>query len=165
VLAGLAPAGMAASLAAPDPYVRNSRIRLPPRVFYGEPLMWPIARPTDGEPPLADAVDRKRGRVMVHPDTRPSGIAGKIVDVIRYRATEFLDQEVMDPDLFRVALRAILMPVITEIADQFFFRGVDGDHRQLFGQSRSHLTVDVVELRIRSGWLSPSVILRLPCKL
>jgi hypothetical protein len=32
LLAGLAPAGMAASLAAPDPYVRLSRIRLPPRV-------------------------------------------------------------------------------------------------------------------------------------
>src|SRR6266550_6420836 len=36
LLAGLAPAGMAASLAAPEPYVRLSRIRLPPRVCDGE---------------------------------------------------------------------------------------------------------------------------------
>src|SRR5450830_1243895 len=33
LLAGLAPAGMAASLAAPDPYGPNSGIRLPPRVL------------------------------------------------------------------------------------------------------------------------------------
>src|SRR5712691_9343490 len=41
LLAGLAPAGMAASLAAPEPYVRLSRIRLPPRVGDGESLVWP----------------------------------------------------------------------------------------------------------------------------
>jgi hypothetical protein len=35
VLAGLAPAGMAASLAAPEPDVRHSRIRLPPWMFDG----------------------------------------------------------------------------------------------------------------------------------
>src|SRR6266513_5256082 len=35
LLAGLSPAGMAASLAAPDPYVRLSRIRLLPRVCDG----------------------------------------------------------------------------------------------------------------------------------
>src|ERR1700692_704631 len=36
LLAGLSPARMAASLAAPDPYVRISRIRLPPWVCDGE---------------------------------------------------------------------------------------------------------------------------------
>ena len=41
LLAGLSPAGMAASLAAPKPYVRLSRIRLPPRVPDGKA----IARP------------------------------------------------------------------------------------------------------------------------
>src|SRR5208337_2502539 len=35
LLAGLSPAGMAASLAAPEPYVRLSRIWLPPRVCDG----------------------------------------------------------------------------------------------------------------------------------
>src|SRR5271157_2985105 len=41
VLAGLSPAGMAASLAAPDPYLRLSRIRLLPRVSDGKRLAWP----------------------------------------------------------------------------------------------------------------------------
>ena len=36
LLAGLSPARMAANLAAPDPYVRISRIRLPPWVCDGE---------------------------------------------------------------------------------------------------------------------------------
>src|ERR1700751_3530441 len=36
LLAGLSPAGMAASLAAPEPYVQLSRIRLPPRVPDGK---------------------------------------------------------------------------------------------------------------------------------
>src|SRR5215471_2043400 len=41
VLAGLAPAGMAASLAAPDPDEPNSGIRLLPWVFDGETLIGP----------------------------------------------------------------------------------------------------------------------------
>src|SRR5205085_5876925 len=57
----------------------------------------------------------------------------------------------MDPDLFRVALGAIFAPVVAEIADQFLFLGVDGDHRLLFGQRRGHLGVDVAELRIPVG--------------
>src|SRR6266436_4332144 len=38
LLAGLSPAGMAASLAAPDPYGPNSGIRLPPWVCDGKAL-------------------------------------------------------------------------------------------------------------------------------
>ena len=54
----------------------------------------------------------------------------------------------MDPDFFRVASGAIFAPVVAEIADQFLFLGIDGDHRLLFGQRRGHLGVDVAELRI-----------------
>src|SRR5204863_7100775 len=41
LLAGLSPARMAASLAAPEPYVRLSRIRLPPRVCDGKAITRP----------------------------------------------------------------------------------------------------------------------------
>jgi hypothetical protein len=47
LLAGLAPAGMAASLAAPEPYVRLSRIRLPPWVIADRR---PACSPTVGTP-------------------------------------------------------------------------------------------------------------------
>src|SRR5258708_18603459 len=54
----------------------------------------------------------------------------------------------MDPDLFRVALRAIFAPVVAEIPDQFLFLGVDGDHRLLFSQSGGYLGVDIDALPI-----------------
>src|SRR5271169_2968456 len=41
LLAGLSPARMVASLAAPEPYVRLSRIRLPPRVCDGKAFARP----------------------------------------------------------------------------------------------------------------------------
>src|SRR5437588_8363547 len=69
---------------------------------------------------------------MVDADTHPSGIRGQVIDPVGHRATEFLDQEVMDPDIFGVALGAIFAPVVAEIADQFLFLGVDRDHRLLF---------------------------------
>src|ERR1700694_2453910 len=57
----------------------------------------------------------------------------------------------MDPDLLRIALRAILAAWVAEIPDQFLFLGVDRDHRLLFRQSRGHLGVDVAKLRIPVG--------------
>ena len=44
LLAGLSPAGMAASLAAPEPYMQLSRIRLPPRVCNGKCLPYALQR-------------------------------------------------------------------------------------------------------------------------
>src|SRR6266699_3716728 len=83
--------------------------------------------------------------------THPTRIGGEVVDPVRHRAAELLDQEVMDADFFRVALGAIFAPVVAEIADQFLFLGVDGDHWLPFGQRRGHLGVDVAELRIPVG--------------
>src|SRR6266446_7468951 len=76
-----------------------------------------IACPTDGLPPLADAIHGKGDRVMVNADTHPTRIGSEVIDPVRHRAAELLDQEVMDPNRFRVALRAIFaaMPVIDGI--------------------------------------------------
>src|SRR5713226_5217324 len=57
----------------------------------------------------------------------------------------------MDPDLFRVSLRAIFAAIVTEISDQFLFLGVGRDHRLLLGQCCGHLGVDAGELRIPVG--------------
>src|SRR5712671_891885 len=59
--------------------------------------------------------------------------------------------EIMDPDLFRIALRAILAAWVAEIPDPFLFLRVDRDHRLLFSQSRGHLGVDMAKLRIPVG--------------
>src|SRR6266849_534847 len=57
----------------------------------------------------------------------------------------------MDPDRFRVSLRAIFAAIVTEIPDQFLFLGVDRDHRLLLGQCGGYLAVDTGELRIPVG--------------
>src|SRR5437868_2316930 len=85
------------------------------------------------------------------PDTHPPGIRGQIIDAIRHRSAEFLDQEVMHPDLFRTPVRPILAAIVPEIADQFLLLGVDRDHWLLLGQSSGHLGVDMGELRIPVG--------------
>src|SRR6202023_3842800 len=110
-----------------------------------------VTRPTDGLPPLSDAVHREGGRIVVDADTHPTTIGGEVVDPVRHRTAKLLDQEVMDPDIFRVALAAIFTAVVAEIPDQFLFLGVDGDHRLLFSQSGGYLAVDIAELRIPVG--------------
>src|ERR1700751_1105101 len=57
----------------------------------------------------------------------------------------------MDPDLFRVSLRAIFAAIVAEIADKFLLLGVDRDHRLPFSQSNANLGIDVGELRIPVG--------------
>ena len=57
----------------------------------------------------------------------------------------------MDPDLFRVSLRAIFAAIVAEIADKFLLLGVDRDHRLPFSQSNANLAIDVGELRIPVG--------------
>src|SRR5467141_2041318 len=83
--------------------------------------------------------------------THPTRIGGEVVDPVRHRAAELLDQEVMDANRFRIALRTILAARIAEIPDQLVLLGVDRDHRLLFGQSRGHLGVDMGELGIPVG--------------
>src|ERR1700745_216917 len=57
----------------------------------------------------------------------------------------------MDPDLFRVSLRAIFAAIGAKIADKFLLLGVDRDHRLPFSQSNANLGIDVGELRIPVG--------------
>src|SRR5229473_3434205 len=47
-----------------------------------------IACPTDGLPPLADAIDGKSGRVMVNADTHPARIGSEVIDPVRHRPSQ-----------------------------------------------------------------------------
>ena len=88
---------------------------------------------------------------MVDAAAHPPGVGRKIIDAIRHRSAEFLDQKVVHPDLFRAPLRPILAAMIAEVADQLLLLGVDRNRRLLFGQSCGHLGVDMGELRIPVG--------------
>ena len=100
--------------------------------------------------------------IMVDTDTDPSEIGGKIIDAVRHRPAEFLDQKVMDPDFFRVALRAILAAVVAEIAHQLLLLGVDRDTGCCSAKAVATWVLMWANCASRSGWLSPSLVLRLP---
>ena len=99
-------------------------------------------------PPAANRLDREGRRVVGDADAHPTGIAGEIVNAIGDRPPQFLDQEVVDPHLFRLALATPLASGILEVADEFLFLGVDRDHCLAFGQGGADLGVDVGELGI-----------------
>src|SRR3954453_8036864 len=65
--------------------------------------LW-VAQVADLLPPSADRVDRKSGRIMVHPNTDPSGVRRQVVDTVRHRAAQLLDEKVMHPDFLGAAL-------------------------------------------------------------
>src|SRR5438876_483277 len=50
-----------------------------------------IARPTDSTPPLSDAIDGERSRVMVNADTHPTRIGSEVIDPVGHRPSQFLD--------------------------------------------------------------------------
>src|ERR1700688_3386064 len=59
-----------------------------------------IADPSDLIPPATDGLLRELCRVVVHADTDPAGIGGQVVDTIRHRSAQFLDQEVVHSNRF-----------------------------------------------------------------
>ena len=63
LLAGLSPAGMAASLAAPEPYVRLSRIRLPSRVCDGKTFCMTSRAPSPGTRSVASSSSKWPARI------------------------------------------------------------------------------------------------------
>ena len=85
---------------------------------------------------------------MIDPEIDPASIGGEIVNPVGHRAAELLDQEVVHPDLFRIARRTIFTPTVLEVADQFLLLRIDRDHRLALGQRSAHRRIDVVELRV-----------------
>src|SRR5438094_4095942 len=59
-----------------------------------------IAGPTDSTPPLPDAIDGERSRVMVNADTPPTRIGSEAIHPVRHRPSQFPDYELIDPDPF-----------------------------------------------------------------
>lgn len=75
--------------------------------------LW-IADAADLLPPSADRVDRESRGVMVHPNTDPASVRGHVVDPVRDRAAQLLDQEVMYPDLLWVTLWTPFPTIVLE---------------------------------------------------
>ena len=88
---------------------------------------------------------------MIHADADPTGVVGQIVDAIGDRPAQFLDQEVVHPNVLRLTCRTPFPTGVLEVSDEFLLLRIDRDHRFARGQRRSHGVVDVNELRIAIG--------------
>jgi hypothetical protein len=85
---------------------------------------------------------------MVDPEVHPTRVGGQIVDAIRHRPAQLLDQEVVHSDLLRIACRAIVAPAVLDVANQFLLFGIDRDGRLMLGQRRAYCGADLRELRM-----------------
>src|SRR5512132_3198851 len=79
------------------------------------------------EPPGTDRCDREGWRVMVHADTDPADVGVQVVDAIGDGLAQLRVNEVVDADLWRLALGVPLAPGVLEVAHQFFLLRVDRD--------------------------------------
>src|SRR5260370_17053301 len=107
-----------------------------------------IANAADILPPATDGLYRKGCRVVVDAYADPARVGREIIDTIRHRPPQLLDQEVVDSHLFRLTFRPPLPTAILEVADQFFLLGVDGDNRLLLVERSLDHPVDVPKLCI-----------------
>ena len=107
-----------------------------------------VASAADLGPPAADRLHGKRRGVVVHADADPSGVGREVVDAIRHRSAQLLDQEVMHADLLRLAPGTPCLAGVLEVAHKLLLLGVDREHRLARGQSRLDAVVDVDELRV-----------------
>ena len=99
-------------------------------------------------PPAADGLHGEGRRVMVHAHADPSGIGREVIDAVRHRPAQFLDEEVMHPDRFGLALRAPLPAAVLEVSDKLLLLRVDRDHRLTRRQRSARAPIDVFELRV-----------------
>src|SRR3982074_1290964 len=110
---------MAASLAAPEPYVRLSRIRLPPRVCDGEAIAWP--RRT-GQ--LAQSVEELRALGDVSQAVNSSVDLETVLTTIVAKATQLSSTE------------AGAIYVFDEVSQEFRLRATYGMDDQLVSEIR-----------------------------
>jgi len=63
--------------------------------------------------------------MMVGPHADPAGVLAEIVDPVRCNTPECFDLEVVDTDVFGLALRPPFPTAILDIANEFFLFRVD----------------------------------------
>src|SRR5689334_21526791 len=90
----------------------------PPSAVNGQSLGPGIARSPDLLPPAPDGLPRKSCRVMVLAHPNPAGLGGQIINAVRHRPPQLLDQEVVDPHRFGRSLGAPRPPAVLEVAHQ-----------------------------------------------
>src|SRR5216683_2861117 len=88
-----------------------------------------VHRVAHAPPPTADALHRKRRRIMVDPHTDPRFVLRHVVDPVRSDSAQFADDEVVHTHLLWLAFGTQLAPAVLERTDQLLFLGVHRDGR------------------------------------
>src|SRR4051794_7803902 len=115
--------------------------------------------------PGPDGVDRELGRVMVDAQADPAAVIDRIVDPVGRHLAQGLVREVMPVDGLGRAFRPVVAAAVLEGANQFLLLGVDRDHRLAGLPEGAGPAFDGANWLSRSGWLVPSRVLRLACRL
>jgi len=106
-------------------------------------------------PPLADGADRELRRVEIDAHAHPALIQAQVEHPVRNDLAELLINEVVDLDLFGLALGLPLPPAILERGDELLLLGIHGDHRLAALVKAIERTVDILEQRIAIRMRTP----------
>src|SRR6266850_1501088 len=126
-----------------------------------------IARPTDGAPPLPDAIDGERSRVMVNADTHPTRVGGEVIDPVRLLGHAFRRPLAVRRTRTASGLPCgrYSRPLLRKSPTSSFFLVSTEITGCLSAKAAPTWVLMWANCASRSGWLSPSVVLRLPCRL
>src|SRR5512135_3182125 len=118
-----------------------------------QPLRLGIQLLAHAEPPLADALDGKAGRVVINADVDPPQVPAQVIDPVGDRLADAGIGEVMDVALLGIALRSPFPAAVGISPDQLLLLGIDRDDRLSLGEIPAADRVDVAELGIAVGVL------------
>src|SRR3954462_11693046 len=86
-----------------------------------------IARSPDLLPPAPDGPPRNGCRVMVLAHSDPADIGGQIINAVRHRPPQLLDQAVVPPPRFGRSFGPPPPPAVLEVAHKLLLLGVHRD--------------------------------------
>src|SRR3954462_7568856 len=115
--------------------------------------------------PGPDGVDRELGRVMVDAQAHPAAVVQRIVDPVRRHLAQGLVREVVHVDRLGRAFRPVVAAAVLERTISSFFlvsTEITGWPAAWKAQARA---LRCANWPSRSGWLAPSRVLRLVCRL
>src|SRR5216684_3120073 len=96
-----------------------------------------------GLPPVTNARDGKRRRVVVDADTDPAGVGAQIVDPVGNGAPQLRLHEVVDPHRPGLPVGTPFAAGILELPHELLLLGIDGDRRLALAQGRLDAGGDV----------------------
>src|SRR5580700_2763891 len=103
---------------------------------------------THRTPPAPNALHGEGGRVVINTHADPASILAHIVDAIGSDSSQLGNDEVMDPDLFRIPLGPLLSASVFKVPHLLFLLGIHRDDRLTLLQEASDLLVDMFKLSI-----------------